>query len=208
MNERARIGRELHDSTAQYLVAADLGVGQVLHGSAVTDDVRERLRDVQASLSAAQSEMRAFAYVLHPPELKELGLAETMARFCTGFARRSRIAITFAAGALPKELPSDAEHALFRVCQEALMNVYRHAFARTATVALEMRDRDLVLEVRDDGVGVPEDERFEGGGGVGIAGMRARMRSIGGDLRLIARGPGLTVVASVPPPFRTLAGAS
>jgi signal transduction histidine kinase len=197
-NERARIGRELHDSTSQLLVSADLGVGQILRGNDVSEDLRERLSGVRASLSMAQTEIRAFAFFLHPPELRELGLLKTLEKFCAGFSRRSGIAISFASGPMPEHLPSEIEHAFLRVCQEALMNVYRHAFARTAAVALNvLRGAELVLEVRDDGVGVDGGDRFEQGG-MGVAGMRARMRAIGGELELRLAGPGLTVVARAP----------
>jgi signal transduction histidine kinase len=198
-NERARIGRELHDSTSQYLVAASLGVGAALRTEGLPEAVQARLRDVQHSLEAAQGEIRAFSYFLHPPELRELGLRKTVEKFCAGFARRSGLAIAFKASGVPRELSSESEHALFRVCQEALMNVYRHAFARAVTVALQPKDGHLVLEVRDDGVGVDGVDRFEQGG-IGVAGMRARMRSIGGDLSLDSLGPGLGVVARAPLP--------
>ena len=198
-NERARIGRELHDSTSQYLVAASLGLGAALRTEGLSEPLQARLRDVQHSLETAQAEIRAFSYFLHPPELRELGLHRTVEKFCAGFARRSGLAIAFSASKAPQTLSSDAEHALFRVCQEALMNVYRHAFARAVTVELQVNDGHLVLEVRDDGVGVDGVDRFEHGG-IGVAGMRARMRSVGGDLSLDYLGPGLGVLARAPLP--------
>jgi len=200
-NERARIGRELHDSTSQHLVGAALGVAAALRGAGLSDTLRAQLADIQQSLATAQTEIRAFAYFLHPPELRELGLRRTVERFCEGFARRSGLAIAFTSGDMPGDLSSDAEHALFRVCQEALMNVYRHAFARKVAVDLRLTDGKLVLEVRDDGVGVDGVERFEHGG-LGVAGMRARMRSVGGDLILDYLGPGLGVIARAPFPAR------
>jgi signal transduction histidine kinase len=198
-NERARIGRELHDSTSQHLVGAVLGLATALRGDGLSAPLRAQLKDIQRSLDTAQTEIRAFAYFLHPPELRELGLRRTVERFCEGFARRSGLAIAFNSSGIPNDLSSDAEHALFRVCQEALMNVYRHAFARKVAVDLQPRDGHLVLEVRDDGVGVDGVDRFEHGG-IGVAGMRARMLSVGGDLILDYLGPGLGVVARVPSP--------
>ena len=198
-NERARVGRELHDSTSQYLVAASLGLGGALRTEGLSEALQARLRDVQHSLETAQAEIRAFSYFLHPPELRELGLRRTVEKFCAGFARRSGLAIAFNADKVPRELSSESEHALFRVCQESLMNVYRHAFARAVSVDLQPKDGHLVLEVRDDGVGVDGVDRFEHGG-IGVAGMRARMRSVGGDLSLDYLGPGLGVVARAPLP--------
>jgi signal transduction histidine kinase len=142
-------------------------------------------------------EMRAFAYFLHPPELRELGLLRTLEKFCAGFARRSCLEINFSFKDVPKQLSSDAEHALFRVCQEALMNVYRHAFARRVSVTLTGEAAYLTLRVRDDGIGVDGVDRFEHGG-MGVAGMRSRMASVGGDLTLDYLGPGVSVVARAP----------
>jgi signal transduction histidine kinase len=198
-NERARIGRELHDSTSQYLIAADLGLARVLRNEGLSDDDRARLRDVQESLATVQTEMRALTFFLHPPEVGELGLVRTIERFCAGFARRSGLEIPFVSDSAPKDLPGDAEHALFRVCQEALMNVYRHAFARRVTVSLTVKDAQVTLEVRDDGIGVDSAERFQQGG-IGVAGMRKRMQNVGGELVLDYSGPGLAVVARVPLP--------
>lgn len=195
-NERARIGRELHDSTSQYLVAADLGLARILQLSELTSEGRARVLDVQTSLRAAQTEIRAFAYFLHPPELRELGLENTLERFCAGFARRSGLEIGFRSRNVPSELPSDIEHALFRVCQEALMNVHRHASARHVSVELHGADEHLVLEVRDDGVGVERPDQSEQSG-TGLAGMKARMLAVGGDLSLHDRAPGLAVLARV-----------
>jgi signal transduction histidine kinase len=196
-NERARIGRELHDSTCQYLVAADLGLARVLRNDDLSDEERTRLEGVQASLATAQTEMRAFSYFLHPPELRELGLAKTLEKFSAGFARRSGLQIDFVARHVPRSLPSEAEHAIFRVGQEALMNVYRHSFARRVSVSLEVMNGDLTLQVRDDGIGVDGDDRLENGG-VGIAGMRTRMRNVAGELELDRTGPGLVVTGRVP----------
>jgi signal transduction histidine kinase len=196
-DERARLGRELHDSTSQYLVAADLGLARALQSVELSADERARLLEVQSSLGAAQLEIRAFSYFLHPPELRDFGLLGALQRFCAGFARRSGLEIAFSSHDVPLDLASEAEHALFRVCQEALMNVYRHAFARKVSVGLRSDGEYLVLEVRDDGIGVDKLDRFEQGG-MGVAGMKARILSIGGDLTLDPRGPGLAVIARVP----------
>jgi signal transduction histidine kinase len=198
-NERARIGRELHDSTSQYLVAADLGLARVLKSVDLSVEERARLEGVQASLATAQTEMRAFSYFLHPPELREFGLANTLRKFCTGFARRSGLQIDYCAADVPENVSSDVQHALFRVGQESLMNVYRHAFARRVSVSLGMEDGYLALQVRDDGIGIDGDDRVENGG-VGLSGMKARMLSVGGEFSLDHQGAGLAVIARAPLP--------
>lgn len=195
-NERARIGRELHDSTAQYLVAADLGLARVLRGQGLSLEDRERLAGVQASLSSAQSEMRTFSFFLHPPELRDQGLTEALRKFCAGFARRTGLEIAFSALDVPDQIASAAQHALFRVSQEALMNVYRHAFARRVRVTLALGDGYLTLEIRDDGVGMGALGQLEHG--VGLASMRSRILNIGGELTIGGQPPGLTIVARLP----------
>lgn len=195
--ERARIGRELHDSTAQYLVASGMAISQILQRDVITDETRIRLLEVQGSLDAAQGEMRSFAYFLHPPELLELGLTNALDKYCHGFARRSGLDISFRARQPMADVGSEAAHALFRVGQEALMNVYRHAFARKVDVSLQSHESDLILEVRDDGVGAqePEDMDYDG---VGMTSMRTRMLSVGGDLSWESHSPGFSLRASVP----------
>jgi PAS domain S-box-containing protein len=201
-HERKRIARELHDSVAQHLVAIDLTVSRLERR--VNDDVEqaEILQDIRQCLSIARREVRTFSYLLHPPNLERLGLRATLRRFLDGFASRTghRIDLHF-----DDSLPSIApigDLTLFRVVQEALMNVHKHAGAKNVAVRLTRDHTNIVLEIQDDGVGLARFRlsalKTDGDSGVGISSMRSRMEQIGGSLELRAGRPGLTVRAILP----------
>lgn len=202
-NERRRVGRELHDSTAQLLVAAQLGLSALQRRLKLTGEPRRIVNDVRRSIAAAQSEIRTFSFMLHPPSLRDGGLAKTLEDFGAGFGLRTGLEVTVEIGDGPWDLPEAAEMALFRVAQEALMNVYRHARAQRAAVRLFRDGGFVVLEVEDDGVGM---QRLRHGKapaeplGVGVGSMLARMRQLGGSLTLDSHGTGLRVRARAPAP--------
>src|SRR5207248_1321077 len=122
---------------------------------------------------------------LHPPSLIESGLEESLRTFVIGFARRTGIDISVEVARGGWRLPFAIKVALFRVAQEALMNVYRHAQAANAVVRLQHKGRRIVLEVEDDGIGIGADGEALAEG-VGISGMRARMIQVGGAFDLMA----------------------
>lgn len=197
LNERRRIGRELHDSTSQLLVAARLGLNRLAVRERLDDEALRVLEDARQAIEGAQREIRNFSFVLHPPSLVEAGLEESLRTFAMGFARRTGIDISVEVARGGWRIPFAIKVALFRVAQEALMNVYRHAEAANAVVRLRHKGRRIVLEVEDDGIGMPEDDADAALEGVGISGMRARMMQIGGTFDLIAGQVGLLVRASV-----------
>lgn len=198
-SERRRVGRELHDSTAQHLVAIDLGLGALQRRLPTLSDNEARIfGELRTSLAAAQREIRAFSYLLHPPLLKRRGLIDTMRRFVEGFGRRTTMDIDLRLPGRLRPLPEDVEVALFRVTQEALMNVFRHADARRVRVELISRKDAVVIEVEDDGVGIEDATP-----GVGITGMRARLAQLNGRLTLTPLLVGTKVRAFIPlPPAR------
>lgn len=197
LNERRRIGRELHDSTSQLLVAARLGLNRLAVRERLDEEALRVLEDARAAIEGAQREIRNFSFVLHPPSLIEDGLEDSLRSFAMGFARRTGLDISVEVARGGWRIPFAIKVALFRVAQEALMNVYRHAQASNAVVRLRHKGRRIVLEVEDDGVGMPKDETEAAMEGVGISGMRARMMQIGGAFDLIAGPVGLLVRASV-----------
>lgn len=200
--ERRRIARELHDSTAQHLVAIDLTLGRLERR--LDDDAEQRaiLEDIREALTAAHREVRTFSYLLHPPDLERNGLDSTLRRFTDGFAARTGLSVSLNLDEARPQLPSVGELALFRVAQEALMNVHHHARAERVELSLQYDGANIALLIRDDGVGLHHSDietlLAEDSGGVGIAGMRARMEQIGGRLELLAQPGGLLVRATLP----------
>jgi signal transduction histidine kinase len=144
------------------------------------------------------------SYLLHPPMLDELGLVGAMRDYADGFAVRSGLRIDLE---LPPDLgglPRETELALFRVMQEALVNVHLHSGSRTASIRLARTATELRLEVRDQGQGIEAAGRLSagnppgGGLGVGVLGMRERMRQLGGRLEIESDDHGTCVIAIVP----------
>lgn len=197
LNERRRIGRELHDSTSQLLVAARLGLNRLTGRQRLDDEALRVVEDAREAIEGAQREIRNFSFLLHPPSLIEAGLEESLRTFAVGFARRTGIDITVEVARGGWRLPFTIKVALFRVAQEALMNVYRHARAARAVVRLKHKGRRIVLEIEDDGIGMREAAMESVIEGVGISGMRARMMQVGGAFDLVAGHMGVLVRASV-----------
>jgi PAS domain S-box-containing protein len=178
--ERRRIARELHDSTAQHLVAADLMLAA--HERRLGPSSDKALSEARDTIALALREIRTLSFLLHPPRLREQGLAKTLRTFAEGFARRAVLDTRIEIGELPPGISPEVELALFRVAQEALMNVRRHADADRVAVRLRMEGDALALEIEDDGVGIGAVETPTSG--VGVDGMRARLSSLDGKLTL------------------------
>jgi PAS domain S-box-containing protein len=198
--ERRRIARELHDSTNQYLVAARLLLKPV-EDRLGAQDAGPALDEVRNAISSAEKEIRTLSYLLHPPQLMEHGLPATLRSFAQGFARRSGLDVNLTIEGTPRALEPAIELAFFRVAQESLQNVHKHAEATSVDMRLGFTAGSAFLEIEDDGVG-PEAETAASKPaprqGVGISGMRARMVQLGGQLELSQRGRGMHVYATVP----------
>jgi len=147
--------------------------------------------------------VRNLAYLLHPTLLDEVGLAAALNWFADGLAQRSgiRIELKIQPDKFPR-LGMNIETAIFRIVQESLTNVFRHANSDRATIELEKRNGQVVVRIRDYGKGFPANgEAIESKiVGVGVAGMRERIRQFGGELRVSRCEPGTLVEADVPLP--------
>jgi signal transduction histidine kinase len=203
-DERRRIARELHDSTSQHLVATNLALNSLRTAqekacTPLVPRASAALADAAVSVSEAQKEIRLLSFLMHPPNLERDGLAVGLRAFVNGFSRRSGLKCTLRVRGLVEGLDLEMERSLFRVAQEALINVHRHAGASGAAVYLARIRQVLTLIVRDDGHGAKGslDQQSENLG-VGIPGMRARLRQLGGRLDIIDSPAGLTVKAVVP----------
>jgi len=194
--ERRRIARDLHDSTVQELVAASLGISRA---QAAPEQAAEALTDAAAALGRAKQELRTVAFLLQPPLLDECGLAMAVRVYAEGVARRSGIAIEVEAPQASLALSRPQETALFRVVQEALANSVTHAGATRVRIRLSARDGRVCAEVSDNGKGMARAGEFSGfsAEGAGIPGMRARIRQLGGALRISSGPAGTVVEASV-----------
>jgi signal transduction histidine kinase len=210
-----RIARELHDATAQNLLAATLDIGQALRlEPTLKETARTALEESHRLIEQSQREIRTVAYLLHPPLLDEAGLPAALRWLCEGFAKRTAIAVDLDIPPDMARLPPGLEAALFRIVQEALSNVHRHSGSPTVRIALEFAtspagERSISLVVEDQGRGIPAiidaptDHatrlRELQNTGVGLAGMRERLRQFGGrlDIRSSSQGTVVTVVAPV-----------
>ena len=200
-DERRRIARELHDGTAQDLHAAAMmiGVAQARIASTQPAEAIASLADARDALDHAREELRTLAFLLQPPLLDECGLAMALRVYAEGFARRTGLAITLHATTWPDYTPRAVETVLFRVAQEALGNIHRHAMARHVELHLADANGMAVMTVIDDGRGLRRAERAAGPVlGVGIPSMRARLRQLGGNLAITSDRHGTRIVAQVP----------
>ena len=198
--ERLRIGRELHDSTGQELAAVAMNLGLVQQRNAGRDVTADNLlADSQAIIEQCQRELRTLSYRLHPPVLDELGLAGAVHEYADGFTQRSGIKVTTDAGPALERLPAETERALFRMVQESLANVHRHSGSATAAIRIAREGANVTLEVADQGHGLHiRDDGTVAQVGVGLAGMRERVRQLGGRFEVESSSRGTTVRAIVP----------
>lgn len=197
-DERRRIARGLHDSLGQYLAALKMNI-QVLVNGGHNRMAAESLDIIDKCIA----ETRTISHLLHPPLLDEAGLGSAGRWFVDGFAQRSGIHVNLH---LPRELrrlPREAEIALFRALQEGLSNVHRHAGSSQVDIRLATEPELVCLEIRDNGHGIPPErlQRLNEGAaeaGVGIAGMRERMRELGGSLEIESGPAGTCLRVTIP----------
>ncbi|MGX1739939.1 sensor histidine kinase [Bosea sp. NPDC055353] len=200
-DERQRIARELHDSTAQHLVAASIGLMNLGNRSKRSEKENNLIEQIEGMVDRSLKELRIFTYLLHPPDLERDGLQATLRDFTEGFACRTGLVAQIRVPEEVDALPSDIQWSILRVAQEALGNVHRHAKASRIFLNIRINASRLVMQVRDDGrglMGAREADTAKIKLGVGVPGMRARLKQFGGDLRIRTGPDGTTVVATVP----------
>jgi PAS domain S-box-containing protein len=194
-DERRRIARELHDSAGQILVALNLNLAPVeeelqKNNSGLAGQITESLRLIEE----LSRDLRTMSHLLHPPLLDEAGLLSAVRWYVEGFAERSKIQVDLHLDPKIGRLPAELETAIFRIVQECLTNIHRHSGSSSASIFITLDLHDIRVEICDQGKGLPTSIRP----GVGIQGMRERVRQLGGHLEIESGNGGTRVTAIVP----------
>jgi two-component system CheB/CheR fusion protein len=203
--ERRRVSRELHDQIGQQLASLAIDIGGLAADAPHPEDAQSRLRALQARVVKASEVARHIAYELHPSVLDDLGLVASLRSLCKEFSDRAKnLALEFTGVALPASMPREVASCLYRIAQESLQNIYKHANAKRATMALTLRKGAVLLTIADDGVGF-DPKAVKGRGGLGLIGMEERARLVNGKLSIAARpGRGTRIEIGVPLPADSL----
>jgi hypothetical protein len=209
--ERRKLSRDLHDSTGQTLAALKMAVACLQEDCEQYPSAMLLASEVAGMADLALKEIRTMSYLLHPPLLDEVGFACAAEWYVEGFAKRTGVKAKLDLATSVERLPGGIEIALFRVLQEGLTNVHRHSGASEVIVSFQYQLRTIVLEILDNGRGIPSERldrlrKTSAETGVGLAGMRERMHELNGKVELESDGHGTTMRAMVPLPAITAAG--
>jgi PAS domain S-box-containing protein len=202
--ERRRLGRELHDSTAQTLSALSLNLALLdqLAGPSLGERAGQAVKESLELARQASRELRTFSFLLHPPVLDEAGLPQALRWYIEGFTQRTSVEVDFELSPPEFErLSADLETTLLRIVQESLTNIYRHSGSKVAGVRVVKGSSEITLEVWDEGKGLPQTlDGSEGSAspGVGILGMRERVQQLGGTLAVHSKNPGTLIEVVLP----------
>ena len=197
--ERQQIAQELHDSTAQHLVAVDLNLGSLRPQVELSAEESRRWDETEAILQEAMKEIRTFSYLMHPPSLQAAGLNSTIQDYVAGFSNRTKIDARVRLNPKLDRLPFEMQRTFLRIVQEALTNVHRHAGASNVIIDLRWITDRVHLIVRDNGRGSERtNEQAAFGSGRGVSGMSVRAHQFGGALRMRTGSQGTTIHVAVP----------
>ena len=201
-DERRRIARELHDSVGQLLVGLSMNLAAVRADIERLTKTASTLTDSDGLVQEMSKEVRTISHLLHPPLLDEAGLVSAVQWYVDGFAQRSKIKVDLEVSDDFGRLSREMETAVFRAVQECLTNIHRHSESPIAKIRFRYRDGQVLVEVQDKGKGISAEKLNEMAGagtpGVGIRGMKERLRQLGGDLEVSSNGSGAVVTARLP----------
>ena len=198
--ERRRIARELHDGLGQDLTAAKMMLGALIQPQQSAEAKEQAVREANVMMDHAIQQVRTMSHLLHPPLLDEMGLLSALRWHVDGFTKRSCIETTLD---VPREFPRlgpELETAIFKIVQESLTNVFRHAEAQSAKVKLEEQDGWVLVCIADNGKGIARhlEELQTGSYGIGIIGIKQRVEELGGQLVFRNTAPGTAVEVTIP----------
>jgi signal transduction histidine kinase len=202
--ERRRIARELHDGAGQLLAALGMEASNLAReGDRLSDRAALSLSNIASFVAQMTKDIRTMSHLLYPPLLDEVGLESALKEYVNGFAERSGIQVSLDLPAAIERLDRDYELSLFRIVQECLTNIHRHSGSKTAGIRIVREDGALLLEVRDEGRGIPAERLSETqsrGSGVGIRGMRERALQLSGTMSIESDSSGTRILVSIPTP--------
>jgi signal transduction histidine kinase len=204
-DERRRISRELHDGLGQYLAAAKMRLETAHRELPGNANLTKSVEIIEQTIAEA----RTLSHLLHPPLLDEIGFASAATWYVEGFSERSGIQVSLSLPEKLGRLPGSVELTLFRVLQEALTNIHRHSGSRKAEIEVVLRASEVALCVTDHGHGMDSAvlhrfETNEGYLGVGLTGMKERLRELGGRMEVQSDTRGTTITATLPIDHSTL----
>ncbi len=201
--ERRHIARELHDSAGQIVAALGMNLATMTQQAKKNPALAETLDDTQNLVQQLNKEIRTTSYLLHPPLLDENGLPQAIQWYMQGLMERGDLKIDLDISEDFGRLPEDLELAVFRIVQESLTNIHRHSGSKTARIRLSRAEGQIVLEIHDQGKGISVDKLVAIKAqrtGVGMTGMRERVRHFKGRMDIQSNGAGATIVVTVPLP--------
>jgi two-component system NarL family sensor kinase len=200
--ERRHIARELHDSAGQVLTLLSMSL------TALLESVKQKAPDLIESVVQSDRlvqqltrEIRTTSYLLHPPLLDEVGLSDSLSWYIDGLRQRSGLEIDFNISEEFGRLPRDMELAVFRLVQECLTNIHRHSGSKVAYIQISREPQRISVQVRDRGKGISPEKLAEiqtKGSGVGIRGMRERLRQFHGEMTIESSSSGTTILGTMP----------
>jgi signal transduction histidine kinase len=202
--ERRRIARELHDGAGQLLAALGMEAANLARESdKLSARAASSLRNIDSLVVQMTKDIRTMSHLLYPPMLDEVGLQSALRDYVNGFAQRSGVHVSLDLPETIERLDRDYELSLFRIVQECLTNIHRHSGSKTASIRFVRDDGSLVLEVQDEGRGMPAERLAEiqsKGSGVGIRGMRERVLQLSGTMSIDSDSSGTRIHVVIPAP--------
>jgi signal transduction histidine kinase len=201
--ERRRIARDLHDSVGQFVAALSMNNGMALRqAEKLSREAADALHQNSQLVEQLSKEIRTISHLLHPPLLDEVGLMPAIRSYADGVTERSSVKVTVDLSPEIGRLAPNLEISVFRIVQECLTNVYRHSGSETAHIKIWPTEKLLTVQVSDAGKGIPPEKRismFLGSNqGVGLSGMRERVRELGGTLEIQSSENGTSITAALP----------
>lgn len=194
--ERKRIARDLHDGVAQTLVPVPIKINHLMKNNDFPENVASELRDVEETVSGALREIRCICTGVGPGLMIDLGLIDTLTTLVGSMRKRGQTIITLNIEGNHRKLPKETEQALFRIAQESLNNIWKHAEAKKATLKIAYEKNRIFMSISDDGKGF--DTNVKSSGNLGLRIIRERARLLNADLRIdSANGKGTTISVTI-----------